>query len=220
MNNRATSLSPADKLRRIATKLGVPNLVNQQATTVAAYDTLDLAALSTAATTTLSFFNDLNTRTFPDTNLSSNVFNAGQCLLVQYLSFAIVSKAAGVVTDIQPIEDSTLKALLAGDFSLLITGSEVIKQNPVSLGYAPFNPNAEFYAIQRAADNATPAVFTKSEGGHSVILNDTDLAITPNREFTLSVRCPRVAAVPTAGTRFLRAQITGYGTLPAIQGTL
>jgi len=182
---------------------------------------IDLATvLSTTGNSVLNFFEGVNARNFPFTNLASNTFNAGQCLLVQNISFAICYIASGVITDFLPIEQSDLKPLVKGDFSLNITGSDVIKQNPLALGYAPFNPDAQFYAVSRAADNATPAVFTRTEGGHSVMLNDTDLAITPNREFVMPVRLPRVAAVPTAATRYLQVTLSGYGTLPAVQGTL
>jgi hypothetical protein len=214
---RGTTLTPADKLRRLAAKYKIPGLVDQQPTTQAIYDTLDLNALSTTSDATLSFFSGLNARFFPDTNLQSNTFSAGQALLIQNIAFAIITKSSGTITDIQPLEDTIYKPLLAGYFSLILTGQTVWQTYPLALGYAPFNPDAKFHSISVGPTAA--AAWAQRDIGHGSIVSDVDLGIVPNREFVLPVRLPKIAAVPSAGTKFLQVLLSGYGTLPALQGT-
>jgi hypothetical protein len=213
---QGSTLSPADKIRRVAKTYGIPGLLSQQPTTVAIRDTLDLSVLSTTGYSTLNFFDGVNSRSFPDTNLQSNTFSAGQCLLIQQISFSVVTKSSGVITAIDPIENSTLPNILGGDFSLLITGQQVMNQVALLLGYAPFNPDANFMT---ASADVVSSAQTVVKYGHAVIGSDVDLAIVPNRQFVLPVRIPAVSSAPSAGTKYLRVDLSGYGTVPALQGT-
>jgi hypothetical protein len=213
---QGSTMTPADKLRRVAKLYGIPGLVQQQPTTVAIRDTLDLSVLSTSGYSTLNFFDNVNARSFPDTNLQSNTFSAGQCLLIQQISFSIVTKSSGIITAIDPIENSAYQNILGGDFSLLLTGQQVLNQVAILLGYAPFNPDAQFYATSSSVVTSTT---TTVKFGHSVISSDVDLAIVPNRQFVMPVRIPAISSAPTAGTKFLRVDLSGYGTVPALQGT-
>ena len=82
-------ISAQDKILYVAQKLGLRTLKNMQASTRIVYDQI------TTAASNFTFFEQANTRVFPNTNISTNQFEVNEALLVESIDFFIPQTATG-----------------------------------------------------------------------------------------------------------------------------
>lgn len=214
-----TGLTPAQKLSIIADRYRMPALNAMQPSETIIYDTIDMATLSTTGSSTVNFFANVNTKNFPFANLQQNKLNAGNVLVVQYVNLAVLQVASGVITDVRTLEEDEsatvgpiYKPLTLSQLTFVIGSSEVFKDLPLQNLYAGMNPNAKFGAKSRSGAANNPVV----QYGNSVATLASEPVILPNLEFKAMVQIPAISALPTAGTRFLRLSLGGFGTIPSM----
>jgi hypothetical protein len=214
----ATGLTPAQKLATIAKRYKMPGLLAMQPTEQIIYDQIDIANFSTTGSTTVSFFANSNTKSFPQTNLQQNKLNAGNVIVVQYIQLQLITQASGIITDIQTLEEdqsgtvaAIYKPLLASQLTLVLGSSEVVKDFPLTNGYAGFNPNAAFGSKFRSG-----AAVSITQYGSSNIELQSEPVILPQLEFKANLQIPALSALPASGTKFLRLCLGGFGTIPSM----
>lgn len=148
-------------------------LGKQQGTTRVIYDTIDMYAGSSAGITTFDFFNSLNNKAYPFTNINRNSFTDAEAMTVQraYLTYLYcdngsvsystttqfsavygIDEAISFLQSIVGISKSYFTAggkvagLQVAEGSLLISGQEVLKKFNFLSAHAPFNHKASIQA--------------------------------------------------------------------------
>jgi hypothetical protein len=177
-------VSAQDKIIYVANKLGLSTLKDMQATTRIVYDQ------NTTAAGTFTFFEQVNTRTFPNTNIPQNQFEVNECLLVESIDFIIPADATGVAY-------GPLTTTVAVRFNLIIGNKIVIKDAICELNNAMFT-------------GAVQATY---------YLEGVGLLIPPQVEFKVEavVYNPQTRA---ASTSRLGCVLAGTGVLLNFQNTL
>jgi hypothetical protein len=224
----ATGLTPSQKLAVVAKRYKMPGLLAMQPTEQIIYDSIDLSLLSSTGPTTFSFFANTNTKNFPFANLQQNKLNAGNVIVVQYVQLQLVTctvvgtapNTVSVINNIRTLEedqsatvDAIFKPLLASQLTLVLGSSEVVKDFPLTNGYAGFNPNGKFGQKMRGGPTATVTQY-----GNSSIDLRSEPVILPQLEFKANLQMPQFIAgnIPTVGTQFLRLVLGGFGTIPSM----
>lgn len=219
----ATGLTPSQKLAVVAKRYKMPGLLAMQPTEQIIYDSIDLSLLSSTGTTTFSFFANTNTKNFPFANLQQNKLNAGNVIVVQYVQLQLVSctvvNNVPVINNIRTLEENlsgtvaaTFKPLLASQLTIVLGSSEVVKDFPLTNGYAGFNPNGKFG--NKSYATATIDV----QYGNSNIDLRSEPVILPQLEFKANLQMPQFIAanIPAVNTQFLRLVLGGFGTIPSM----
>jgi hypothetical protein len=197
------------------------NLSGMQPTTQAIYDTFDLSQASSTGNFTIPFFQGVNSKTFPFTNLSQNRLTAGRSFAVQQFYFSIFTIAAGKVTQVMTLDEAIgFEPLTLADMSLIISNTQVIERYPVSGSVGPFNRDGYFseYATQITAAPA-PGTAHKYWRSSAVKVLPAQPIILPDQEFICNVQIPAIT-LPSAGTTYLQLTMEGFGTLFAPNGTI
>jgi hypothetical protein len=78
------NVTPNAKIALVNNKLGNPALKNNQGTSSEVYDYVEVTAGSAAV---VRFFDNVNTKTFPFTNIQQNQLQAGEALSIEYVAF-------------------------------------------------------------------------------------------------------------------------------------
>jgi len=172
-------------------RLGNTAVPNMQGTTRVIYD-----SQTTTATTdqTLTFFQNVSSRTFPNTNLSSNRFEVGESLAIQGITFAYSVGAPTALND--SLRDSSnigtanyTNTLL---FNLFIGNQRVVKD--LDLQYGRF-ALGEAYDPSRATNT---------------FRFETPIVIPPQIEFYATLR---LTSSGNAAAQRLYLALFGQGTL-------
>jgi hypothetical protein len=166
------NVTAAAKLAMVNNKLGNPALKKNQGSTVEIFDYVTQTAATIGTTQTINFFSNVNSKTFPLTNIQQNQLQVGEALSVEYIVFTRISQvtATGSVTECSALLTSVAGANL-GQFSLLLDNSRIIKNNSLIRSNSVFNPKG-------------------TTGVSNVFFPDTDLVIPPQISFTLELRLP------------------------------
>lgn len=212
-------LTPNSKIVRTNNSIGAKGIQNMQGTTRAIYDSLKLTLGLQTQPITLNFFQNVNTRQFPYTNITENKLQVGESMALQRLSLSIltVDNVNNVVTSINPLAQGGLQALYRSDLNFFIAQDQVIKKQPLQSMYAPFNKDSQFYGNQYAAFLGGVI----SVGVPQDVLHfDNPIVIPPQIEFSMPITLPPYNIAPTAGSDFyLMATIEGLGSLFAPKST-
>jgi len=183
--------SPQNKISEISRKMGQRNIVKQQGTTRMIWDTLELIA----GQVYYRFFEGVNTRAFPFTNLTDNKLEAGETLACQFMYLTLFDKTTpGDIWTIIPIPAE----IYMGTLSLELANTTVMKPIPIM----SFNP-----AYNRMP-NAASHVFKLY----------TNQVITPLTNFFVNMHLLQVPAI--AHYSFIRLTIEGTGSILSPKGTL
>jgi hypothetical protein len=215
------SFIPANqKIMRVGAE-NSSNLSGMQPTTQAIYDTFDLAQASSTGNFTIPFFQGVNSKTFPFTNLSQNRLTAGRSFAVQQFYFSIFTVAAGKITSVSTLDEIlNLDPLQKAEMSLIISNTQVIERYPISGSVGPWNKEGYF---SEAATNVTaaaaPGAVQKYWRSTAVKTLPAQPIILPDQEFICNVQIPAIT-LPTAGTTYLQLTLEGFGTLFAPNGTI
>ena len=184
------NVTPQSKAISVNNRFGNTGVKRQQGSSVELYDTLPLTVAQAGQGTTLRFFEDAQTRTFPDTNLeNSNQLSVGETLVTENIYFSIITETDGALT--RADQFSLQNELCRSEFSIEIANSVVLKRLPVLSTIGIFNESASI-------DNQAVYQFY------------TQLVIPPLLNFAVALRIP---AFTLAANSEVRCNIAGVGSL-------
>lgn len=147
-------LSPNRKIVKVGDQFSPSNLKvgNQQASTRNVYDYIKLQTSSTPQT--LSFFKNVNQKSFPFTNINENKFSAGESLAVLRMHLSVLLVATGteglnarIDNVISPDYQSELRKLWRSDLNFYIDNNRVIKDLSVTSFKGDFNHQSQWGSI-------------------------------------------------------------------------
>ena len=188
------NMTQAAKINAVNNSLGNTAIGQQQGSTRVIYDALPLNALAFQ----LNFFENVQTRVFPFTNLNQNRLNPGESLSITRMYFCVMTAAAPpTVTLVAPLATAAA-GLYASNFSINIAQQEVVKKYPLMSMQSTFNKSSSF-------------------ANNDIIEFDNYIIIPPQLEFTVQVNLPTYAAL---ANQFLVCVIEGLGSLLAPKVTL
>lgn len=184
MNNTSAfrRVTAPSKIAMVNNQLNNPSLKYNQGSSTEVYDYVTQTAASIGTTQVITFFGSVNTKTFPLTNLQSNMLQVGEALSCEYIIFTRISQttATGAITECTNLLTSVAGMNLA-QFNLNLDNSRIIKQNSLLRSNSVFNPKG-----QTSVNN--------------VWFPDTDLVIPPQISFTLELRVPVNSDIIAVGT--------------------
>ena len=179
------------KLALVNNKLGNPGLKNNQGSSVEVYD---YTLVTPGAAGVVRFFDNVNTKTFPFTNIQQNQLQAGEALSIEYIAFTKIVVKAGEITSFQALTDAVNALSLCG-FQLLLDNSRIIKANSLTRSYQTLNTKGQTSA-------------------NSLFYPDTDLVIPPQIQFTAELNVPaNTDAAGEGETVFYGVHLFGTGAI-------
>jgi hypothetical protein len=155
------------KLAMVNNKLGNPSLKRNQGSSVEIWD---YVKITPGAAGVIRFFDNVNTKVFPFSNIQQAQLQTGEALAVQFIAFTRITVRAGVIQTFEALTDSVNGLSLAG-FSFLLDNSRIIKNNSLVRSFQTLN----------------------TKGGtalNSLFYPDTDLTIPPQISFTGELNIP------------------------------
>lgn len=180
------------KMMDVASRSG-QNVNGAQMTERSIYDSLDLFTTTTTVTS-FRFFEGLNARKYPLTNLSENKLSQQECMVVKYITLEHITITAATppiaVTALAPLSTS-FGGLYRSDLNVQIGQSIILKNFPMDDLKPEFNPWAQHTT-------------------HNVIALGVDLTIFPEIEFIAMLQAPPYTGIATA---YLQLRFHGQGTL-------
>lgn len=193
--NAFQTVTPSAKLALVNNKLGNPGLKKNQGSTFEVYDYVDVT--STIGTSqVIRFFGNVNTKTFPFTNLQQNQLQVGEALSIEYIAFTRleVDVRSNLLIGITPLLNLTEFAL--SQMSILLDNSRIIKTNSLMRSFESFN----------------------TRGGTAknyLFYPDTDLVIPPQISFTTELNVPlnTDTVVPTDKKVYYGCHLFGTGAI-------
>jgi len=210
------------KIVAVNAAMGAKNIGSQQGTTRIIYDALLLGSSTQAQT--LRFFENVNNRKFPYTNLSENKLQIGESIALQRFSFQIltIQTSTNAVINILPIDNIAAgqNALYRSDMNIQIAQDTVVKKLPLHSMYAPFNKNAKFYG-QILVNPGTPSLEANLGMPNDVFYFDNPIIIPPQIEFVCELQIPKYisAAAQEDVSTYLMVTLEGLGSLYAPKST-
>jgi len=171
------NVTPGAKLAMVNNKLGNPGLKRNQGSSVEVYDYVKVTP-GTAGV--VRFFDAVNTKVFPFTNIQQNQLQVGEALAIEYIAFTRISVKAGTIQTFEALTDSVNGLSLCG-FSFLLDNSRTVKNNSLTRSFQTLN----------------------TKGGtavNSLFYPDTDLTIPPQISFTAELNVPANTDSTTADT--------------------
>lgn len=199
MINRSAfqNITAQAKLAAVNNKLGNPGLKKNQGSSVEVWDYLKIAIPGAAGV--VRFFENVNAKTFPFTNIQQNQLQVGEALAIEYMAFTyivVVSDdlgnksiaAFGALTDLLP------GTALSG-MSFLLDNSRIIKNNSLTRSTSKFSTKGQTAA-------------------NSLFYPDTDLTIPPQISFTTELNLPACTAGEILkGDLYLGCHLFGTGAI-------
>jgi hypothetical protein len=204
------------KIVSVNQNMGAKNILDQQGTTRVIYDSLKIT--NTTVKQTLRFFENVNTRQFPFTNLNENKLQIGESIALQRFSFALMvtEKNSSTVKSILPIDNlaAGTNAIYRSDLNVNIAQNQVVKKLPLHSMYAPFNKDAKFYG-QILINPGTPALEANLGLPNDVFYFDNPIVIPPQIEFVLELEmCAFTSSLqPDTQDVYLVCTLEGLGSL-------
>jgi len=211
------------KIMRVGSENNMGNLSGMQPTTQAIYDTFDLSNASATGNFTIPFFQGVNAKVFPFTNLSQNRLTAGKSFAVQQFYFNIFTVAGGLITRNQTLDEAVgFTQLTKSELTLIVSNTQVIERYPISGSVGPWNRDSNIMhpgtSLTAGAVTAPASAYTSWRSSAVKVLPAQPI-ILPDQEFICNVQIPAIT-LPTAGTTYLQLTLEGFGTLFAPNGTL
>lgn len=161
------NVTPGAKLAMVNNKLGNPSLKRNQGSSVEIWD---YVKVTPGVAGVVRFFDNVNTKVFPFSNIQQAQLQTGEALAVQFIAFTRITVKAGVIQTFEALTDSVNGLSLAG-FSFLLDNSRIIKNNSLVRSFQTLN----------------------TKGGtalNSLFYPDTDLTIPPQISFTGELNLP------------------------------
>jgi len=185
------NVTPNAKIALVNNKLGNPALKNNQGTSSEVYDYVQVTP-GTAAI--IRFFENVNTKTFPFTNIQQNQLQAGEALSIEYVAFTRLVVRAGVLQSLTALTVAVDELSLCG-FQLLLDNSRLVKANSLVRSFADLNTKG-------------------GTAANSLFYPDTDLVIPPQIQFTAELNVPaNTDTAPVDSEVFYGCHLFGTGAI-------
>lgn len=186
-------LTANGKIPAVTNAMGVKGIEKMQGTTRIIYDSIKLA--NTTTNSTITFFENVNTRKFPFANIPENKLQVGETIAMQRFSLSIIE--VDTTDPLNPKVKSQnpiaylleLQSLYRSDLSIAIAQDTVVKKLPIHTMYAPLNKDSKFIGSEIFGNN--PGITTTFEKPQDVFHFDNPIVIPPQIEFTAQIQvCP------------------------------
>jgi hypothetical protein len=175
--NAFQTVTPGAKLAMVNNKLGNPGLKKNQGSTFEVYDYVNVTA-NLGAAQVVRFFQSVNTKTFPFTNIQQNQLQVGEALAIEYIAFTRLTVERNTITGVSALLN--LSEFSLSQMSILLDNSRIIKINSLMRSFESFN----------------------TKGGTAknfLFYPDTDLTIPPQISFTTELNIPANTDSTTTG---------------------
>jgi len=188
------TVSPQRKIIRTSQKFGNRGIKRQQGTTRLIYDSIPIDGR-----TEFRFFEEAQSRTFPQTNLSVNQLNVGEALAIErgYLIAVEENVVSGLFT-VTPMTFGAFPNIAMGELIIDITTQKVMKPIPVMSFFPEVNKSAYHQEYTNFEFN-------------------TQIIIQPLLEFNVNLRVP---IQPLIADTDLRWTMGGVGSILAPKATM
>ena len=204
------------KIVTVANSMGIQNANKQQGTTRIIYDALPIT--SSATTQTLRFFENVNNRKFPFTNLNDNKLNVGETLALQYFSVSIMNVDSGTdkVGGIQCLDNLNggTNSLYRSDLTVKIAEDTVVKKLPLQSMFAPFNKDSKFYGNLQVNPGNTTGLWADIGRPHDCFHFVNPIILVQQLELVIELQIPAFTGNFQAGQDYyLVLTLEGLGSL-------
>lgn len=211
-----TRIFAGAKIPQVTKNMGIKGIDKMQGTTRIIYDSIKLA--NTTTNSTITFFENVNTRKFPFANIPENKLQVGETIAMQRFSLSVIEvdttdPANPKVLSQNPIAYLlNLQSLYRSDLSIAIAQDTVVKKLPIHTMYAPLNKDSRFIGSEIFGNN--PGITTTFEKPHDVFHFDNPIVIPPQIEFTAQIQVTPIT-LPVADKRewHLCLTLEGLGSL-------
>jgi hypothetical protein len=187
------NVTPNAKIALVNNKLGNPALKRNQGSSTEVYDYINVTA-NIGTQQVLRFFADVNTKTFPFTNIQQNQLQAGEALSIEYIAWTRIVVKQNKIDTFETLTQA-VNALSLAQFNLLLDNSRIIKTNSLARSFDELN----------------------TQGGtanNSLWYPDTDLVIPPQIQFTAELTVPANTDTAAEGeTVFYGCLLFGTGAI-------
>lgn len=214
MNTRRTYAG--SKIPQVTSKMGIKGIDKMQGTTRIIYDSIKLQ--NTTTNSTITFFENVNTRKFPFANIPENKLQVGETIAMQRFSLGIITvdvtnPLVPILRSINPLAHLTeFQSLYRSDLSVAIAQDTVVKKLPIHAMYAPFNKDSKFIGQETFGNN--PGAIGSFEKPHDVFHFDNPIVIPPQIEFTAQMQVTPIQLPPAPNVEYhLCLTIEGLGSL-------
>ena len=205
-----------NKIPQVTSKMGIKGIANMQGTTRIIYDSIRLA--NTTTISAIQFFENVNTRKFPFSNIPENKLQVGETIAMQRFSLSIITvdttnPALPRVVQQEPMGSLLeFRSLYRSDLSIAIAQDTVVKKLPVHTMYAPLNKDSRFCGANIFGTN--PGTTATFEVPHDVFHFDNPIVIPPQIEFTATLQVNPITLPIAANTEWhLCLTVEGLGSL-------
>jgi hypothetical protein len=188
-----SNVTPNAKIALVNNKLGNPSLKRNQGTSLEVYD---YQKVTPGTAQVIRFFSDVNTKTFPFTNIQQNQLTTGEALSIEYIIFSrveVTRGAGGTLQNFTALTQSVSELSLA-NFSILLDNSRILKNNSLARSIDVFN----------------------TQGGtasNSLFYPDTDLVIPTQIPFTAELNIPANTDTGTDVDVYYGCHLFGTGAI-------
>ena len=163
------NVTPSAKLALVNQQIGNPALKKNQGSSYEIYTYQDVTA-NIGTKQTIRFFDNVNTQTFPLTNIQQNQLGVGEALTVEYIALTrIALDTNGAVLSQTALTGIT--GLSLSQLSFLLDNSRILKNNSLTRTNSAFNPHG-------------------STATNNLFYPDTNLVIPPQISFTAELTTP------------------------------
>jgi hypothetical protein len=187
------NVTPSAKIALVNNKIGNPALKRNQGSSTEVYDYINVTA-NIGTQQVLRFFADVNTKTFPFTNIQQNQLQAGEALSIEYIAWTRIVVKQNKIDTFETLTQA-VNALSLAQFNLLLDNSRIIKTNSLARSFDELN----------------------TQGGtanNSLWYPDTDLVIPPQIQFTAELTVPANTDTAAEGeTVFYGCHLFGTGAI-------
>lgn len=186
------NVTPSAKLALVNNKIGNPSLKKNQGTSLEVYD---YVKVTPGAAGVIRFFAEVNTKTFPFTNIQQNQLTTGEALSVEFIAWTRleVNKLSGALSAFTALTQSVSELSLA-QFSLLLDNSRILKNNSLARSFNDLNTKG-------------------GTANNSLWYPDTDLVIPTQIPFTAELTVPANTDTGTDVDVYYGCHLFGTGAI-------
>jgi len=186
------NVTPSAKLALVNNKIGNPGLKKNQGTSL---EINDYVKVTPGAAGVIRFFAEVNTKTFPFTNIQQNQLTTGEALSVEFIAWTRleVNRQSGALSAFTALTQSVAELSLA-QFSLLLDNSRILKNNSLARSFNDLNTKG-------------------GTAANSLWYPDTDLVIPTQIPFTAELTVPANTDTGTDVDVYYGCHLFGTGAI-------
>ena len=229
-SNLGKAPTTSQKLIYISKKLGLTGIAGMQGTTFNLFDTVILPT-NAANRQTLSFFTDTANKSRNFTNFQNGQLNAGEAMVIEELSFYLVTLSATNLTlasttinDRTPLSNvvsgqvSLFPALMQGIANITIANSKVVKDLLTFEQDPNYNSKTTGVSLGSVIDSTDTLTRVSNVVGQNKISLEAPPVLPPNQKFEVSLELPPVGTV--TGNLAIVCVVGRFGSIYSAKTTL